>query len=170
MPRLRHAGRTASLPDPKDKIEEQNLLHAAMMASDDTRTDEARQRPGKSAATRSQIAYGAAPTGRAGAASRRIREGGGTSEAGQRGPSRGRDCCVLRRAGTGKDRRLGRRPRRPGGQPEAYSRDSSPHDCCWARSISASKIRRTPKTSLKRRCCRSLKVRRHNKVWPRRRR
>ena len=31
------------LPDPKDKIEEQNLLHAAMMASDDNRSDEARQ-------------------------------------------------------------------------------------------------------------------------------
>jgi len=31
-----------SLPDPKDKIDEQNLLHAAMMASDDNRTDEAR--------------------------------------------------------------------------------------------------------------------------------
>jgi len=30
------------LPDPKDKIDEQNLLHAAMMASDDNRTDEAR--------------------------------------------------------------------------------------------------------------------------------
>jgi len=33
----------AQLPDPKDKIEEQNLLHAAMIASDDNRTDEARQ-------------------------------------------------------------------------------------------------------------------------------
>jgi choline-sulfatase len=30
------------LPDPKDKIEEQNLLHTAMMASDDNRSDEAR--------------------------------------------------------------------------------------------------------------------------------
>jgi arylsulfatase A-like enzyme len=29
------------LPDPKDKIEEQNLLHAAMMASDDDRSDDA---------------------------------------------------------------------------------------------------------------------------------
>ena len=33
----------SSLPDPKDKIEEQNLLHAAMIASDDNRPDEARQ-------------------------------------------------------------------------------------------------------------------------------
>ena len=33
----------SNLPDPKDKIDEQNLLHAAMMASDDNRTDEARQ-------------------------------------------------------------------------------------------------------------------------------
>jgi choline-sulfatase len=33
----------SQLPDPKDKIEEQNLLHRAMMASDDSRTDEARQ-------------------------------------------------------------------------------------------------------------------------------
>ena len=32
-----------NLPDPKDKIEEQNLLHVAMMASDDNRTDEARR-------------------------------------------------------------------------------------------------------------------------------
>ena len=32
----------SSLPDPKDKIEEQNLLHTAMMASDDNRSDEAR--------------------------------------------------------------------------------------------------------------------------------
>ena len=31
------------LPDPKDKIEEQNLLHTAMMASDDNRSDEARR-------------------------------------------------------------------------------------------------------------------------------
>ena len=30
------------LPDPKDEIEEQNLLHAAMMAQDDSRFDEAR--------------------------------------------------------------------------------------------------------------------------------
>ncbi len=33
----------SQLPDPKDKIEEQNLLHAAMIASDDNRSDEARQ-------------------------------------------------------------------------------------------------------------------------------
>jgi len=33
----------SNLPDPKDKIDEQNLLHTAMMASDDNRTDEARQ-------------------------------------------------------------------------------------------------------------------------------
>lgn len=32
----------AQLPDPKDKIEEQNLLHAAMMASDDNRVEDAR--------------------------------------------------------------------------------------------------------------------------------
>ena len=31
------------MPDPKDKIEEQNLLHVAMMASDDNRPDEARR-------------------------------------------------------------------------------------------------------------------------------
>lgn len=34
---------TSSLPDPKDKIEEQNLLHAAMMASEDNRPAEARK-------------------------------------------------------------------------------------------------------------------------------
>jgi choline-sulfatase len=34
---------TSRLPDPKDKIAEQNLLHSAMMASDDNRTDQARQ-------------------------------------------------------------------------------------------------------------------------------
>jgi choline-sulfatase len=33
---------TSSLPDPKDKIEEQNLLHNAMMASEDGRSSEAR--------------------------------------------------------------------------------------------------------------------------------
>jgi arylsulfatase A-like enzyme/Flp pilus assembly protein TadD len=33
----------ASLPDPKDKIEEQNLLHAAMIASDDERPADARR-------------------------------------------------------------------------------------------------------------------------------
>jgi arylsulfatase A-like enzyme/Tfp pilus assembly protein PilF len=32
-----------SLPDPKDKIEEQNLLHNAMLASDDNRSSDARQ-------------------------------------------------------------------------------------------------------------------------------
>src|SRR5439155_19256877 len=36
------SGATADLPDPKDKIEEQNLLHAAMIASDDNRSGEAR--------------------------------------------------------------------------------------------------------------------------------
>ena len=34
---------TSALPDPKDKIEEQNLLHAAMLASDDDRPADARQ-------------------------------------------------------------------------------------------------------------------------------
>jgi choline-sulfatase len=34
---------TSKLPDPKDKIEEQNLLHSAMIASDDNRTEQARQ-------------------------------------------------------------------------------------------------------------------------------
>jgi predicted Zn-dependent protease len=33
----------SSLPDPKDKIEEQNLLHAAMMASEDDRSGDARE-------------------------------------------------------------------------------------------------------------------------------
>ena len=33
----------ASLPDPKDKIEEQNLLHVAMLASDDGRESDARR-------------------------------------------------------------------------------------------------------------------------------
>lgn len=32
----------SQLPDPKDKIEEQNLLHTAMMASDDNRVEDAR--------------------------------------------------------------------------------------------------------------------------------
>ncbi|PYX01084.1 MAG: hypothetical protein DMG89_02705 [Acidobacteria bacterium] len=36
------SGATADLPDPKDKIEEQNLLHTAMIASDDNRQSEAR--------------------------------------------------------------------------------------------------------------------------------
>jgi len=34
---------TSSLPDPKDKIDEQNLLHAAMMASEDGRPADARK-------------------------------------------------------------------------------------------------------------------------------
>lgn len=34
---------TPSLPDPKDKIEEQNLLHAAMIASEDNRSADARK-------------------------------------------------------------------------------------------------------------------------------
>jgi choline-sulfatase len=38
----KNTGTTADLPDPKDKIEEQNLLHAAMIASDDNRSGEAR--------------------------------------------------------------------------------------------------------------------------------
>jgi choline-sulfatase len=33
---------SAALPDPKDKIEEQNLLHSAMMAAEDNRTADAR--------------------------------------------------------------------------------------------------------------------------------
>jgi arylsulfatase A-like enzyme/Flp pilus assembly protein TadD len=35
-------GNSESLPDPKDKIQEQNLLHSAMMASDDNRIADAR--------------------------------------------------------------------------------------------------------------------------------
>jgi tetratricopeptide (TPR) repeat protein len=39
-----HAGNSSTvLPDPKDKIAEQNLLHAAMIASDDNRSSDARQ-------------------------------------------------------------------------------------------------------------------------------
>src|SRR5262249_26979866 len=38
----RNTGATADLPDPKDKIEEQNLLHTAMIASDDSRPGDAR--------------------------------------------------------------------------------------------------------------------------------
>ena len=34
---------TSRLPDPKDRVEEQNLLHSAMIASEDNRTDQARQ-------------------------------------------------------------------------------------------------------------------------------
>jgi len=34
--------KASSLPDPKDKVQEQNLLHAAMMASDDNRSADAR--------------------------------------------------------------------------------------------------------------------------------
>jgi predicted Zn-dependent protease len=34
---------SSSLPDPKDKIEEQNLLHAAMIASEDNRSADARK-------------------------------------------------------------------------------------------------------------------------------
>jgi choline-sulfatase len=35
-------GNPSTLPDPKDKIEEQNLLHTAMLAADDNRTADAR--------------------------------------------------------------------------------------------------------------------------------
>jgi choline-sulfatase len=38
-----NSSETSKLPDPKDKIEEQNLLHSAMIASDDDRTDQAQQ-------------------------------------------------------------------------------------------------------------------------------
>ena len=46
--RAREEGQTSgalntSLPDPKDKIDEQNLLHAAMMASEDNRSEDARK-------------------------------------------------------------------------------------------------------------------------------
>ena len=37
------AAEASRLPDPKDKIEEQNLLHTAMIAADDNRTGQARQ-------------------------------------------------------------------------------------------------------------------------------
>lgn len=37
------ASEPSMLPDPKDKIEEQNLLHAAMMAAEDDRNEEARK-------------------------------------------------------------------------------------------------------------------------------
>ena len=38
-----NSAEASQLPDPKDKIEEQNLLHSAMIASDDNRTDQAQQ-------------------------------------------------------------------------------------------------------------------------------
>src|SRR6202023_3909898 len=38
-----NSSESSRLPDPKDKIEEQNLLHSAMIASDDNRIDQARQ-------------------------------------------------------------------------------------------------------------------------------
>jgi choline-sulfatase len=38
-----NSSESSRLPDPKDKIEEQNLLHSAMIASDDNRTEQARQ-------------------------------------------------------------------------------------------------------------------------------
>src|SRR5207237_7216990 len=38
-----HVPEPSLLPDPKDKIEEQNLLHSAMMASEDNRSDDARR-------------------------------------------------------------------------------------------------------------------------------
>jgi arylsulfatase A-like enzyme/Tfp pilus assembly protein PilF len=41
-PRSDTKGSVSSLPDPKDKIEEQNLLHTAMMASEDDRPADAR--------------------------------------------------------------------------------------------------------------------------------
>lgn len=42
-PRSDRRAIVSSLPDPKDKIEEQNLLHAAMMASEDDRLADARK-------------------------------------------------------------------------------------------------------------------------------
>jgi tetratricopeptide (TPR) repeat protein len=42
-PQSHTPGSVSSLPDPKDKIEEQNLLHAAMMASEDDRPADARK-------------------------------------------------------------------------------------------------------------------------------
>src|SRR5205085_3432857 len=42
-PQTDTTGSVSSLPDPKDKIEEQNLLHAAMMASEDDRPADARK-------------------------------------------------------------------------------------------------------------------------------
>jgi choline-sulfatase len=42
LPEAASAGAAATLPDPKDKVEVQNLLHRAMLASDDERSSEAR--------------------------------------------------------------------------------------------------------------------------------
>ena len=52
LAQLRSGGTTASpdlssMPDPKDKIEEQNLLHAAMIASEDNRSADARKTLGR---------------------------------------------------------------------------------------------------------------------------
>ena len=58
-----------NLPDPKDKIEEQNLLHVAMMASDDNRTDEARRALEKVLQSLCEVSDGLAATGRIGASS-----------------------------------------------------------------------------------------------------
>ena len=43
MAELPSPASSATLPDPKDKIEQQNLLHRAMMATQDNRPEEARQ-------------------------------------------------------------------------------------------------------------------------------
>jgi choline-sulfatase len=42
LPDAASAGAAATFPDPKDKVEVQNLLHRAMLASDDNRTNDAR--------------------------------------------------------------------------------------------------------------------------------
>ena len=68
----RTAAETSKLPDPKDKIEEQNLLHSAMIASDDNRTDQARRALEKVLQLDPKSPDGPAPTGRAGASRRRL--------------------------------------------------------------------------------------------------
>ena len=112
----------SQLPDPKDKIEEQNLLHAAMMASDDNRSDEARRALEKVLQLDPKSPTALRQLGELELQCRRLPEGSGASETGPGSPPRGCHRRVLRRPGEAKSRRPGRRPRRFRSQPETHSR------------------------------------------------
>ena len=99
------------LPDPKDKIEQQNLLHSAMMAAEDGRYSDAQVGLEKVLALDPSFADRPHATGRAGTACGPVFEGNGIFEARPCASSGRPHRSVLRGQSPGKGRQPDGRPR-----------------------------------------------------------
>ena len=139
------------LPDPKDKIEEQNLLHTAMMASDDNRTADAQRalekvlelNPKSPTALRQlgELELKAADYFRAAEHLKLARE------------ARPEDATAAFYEGQARQKAGDLSGARDALEASLKLVPGQfPARLCWARFISASKMRTTQRTNLKRRC------------------